>query len=107
MIGATRDPRFGAVVLAGVTITLERLDVLSITAPVDAAGVARFAAAHGNPQARIRRLKEMGSNAYRCAHNPPAPEGMIRQTRTRSLLLQESLWDGTIRPRVSVRRPSP
>jgi beta-galactosidase len=23
---------------------------------------------------RIRRLLEMGSNAYRCAHNPPAPE---------------------------------
>src|SRR5439155_11572791 len=23
---------------------------------------------------RIRRLREMGSNAYRCAHNPPAPE---------------------------------
>ena len=23
---------------------------------------------------RIRRLKEMGCNAYRCAHNPPAPE---------------------------------
>jgi beta-galactosidase len=23
---------------------------------------------------RIRKLKEMGSNAYRCAHNPPAPE---------------------------------
>src|SRR6185312_4323820 len=23
---------------------------------------------------RIKRLKEMGSNAYRCAHNPPTPE---------------------------------
>ena len=23
---------------------------------------------------RIQRLREMGSNAYRCAHNPPAPE---------------------------------
>ena len=23
---------------------------------------------------RVRRLKALGSNAYRCAHNPPTPE---------------------------------
>jgi len=42
---------------------------------------------------RIKRLKEMGSNAYRCSHNPPAPElldacdrlGMIVMDETRHL----------------------
>ena len=42
---------------------------------------------------RIRRLKEMGSNAYRCSHNPPAAElldacdrlGMIVMDETRNL----------------------
>jgi len=43
--------------------------------------------------ARIKRLKEMGSNAYRCSHNPPAAElldacdrlGMIVMDETRHL----------------------
>ncbi len=42
---------------------------------------------------RIRRLKAMGANAYRCAHNPPAPElldacdrlGMMVMDETRNL----------------------
>lgn len=42
---------------------------------------------------RIRRLQSMGSNAYRCSHNPPAPElldacdrlGMIVMDETRHL----------------------
>jgi beta-galactosidase len=42
---------------------------------------------------RVRRLLEMGSNAYRCAHNPPAPElldvcdhlGMLVLDETRHL----------------------
>ena len=42
---------------------------------------------------RIRKLKEMGSNAYRCSHNPPAAElldacdrlGMIVMDETRNL----------------------
>ena len=29
---------------------------------------------------RVRRLKAMGSNGYRCAHNPPAPEFWTRAT---------------------------
>jgi beta-galactosidase len=38
---------------------------------------------------RIRRLKEMGSNAYRCAHNPPAPELLDACDRLGMLVMDE------------------
>ena len=39
---------------------------------------------------RIRRLKEMGANAYRCAHNPPAPELMDICDRLGMLVMAEN-----------------
>jgi len=39
---------------------------------------------------RIRRLKEMGSNAYRCAHNPPAKEFLDACDRLGMLVLDEN-----------------
>ena len=39
---------------------------------------------------RVRRLLEMGSNAYRCAHNPPAPELLDACDRLGMLVLDET-----------------
>lgn len=39
---------------------------------------------------RIRRLKAMGSNAYRCAHNPPAPEFLEACDRLGMLVMDEN-----------------
>ena len=39
---------------------------------------------------RVRRLKEMGCNAYRCAHNPPAPELLDACDRLGMLVMDET-----------------
>ena len=39
---------------------------------------------------RIQRLKEMGSNAYRCAHNPPTPELLDACDRLGMLVMDEN-----------------
>jgi beta-galactosidase len=39
---------------------------------------------------RIRQLKAMGSNAYRCSHNPPAPELLDACDRLGMLVLDEN-----------------
>ncbi len=39
---------------------------------------------------RVRRLKEMGSNAYRAAHNPPAPEFLEACDRLGLLVMDEN-----------------
>ncbi|MBC8011818.1 MAG: glycoside hydrolase family 2 protein, partial [Burkholderiales bacterium] len=39
---------------------------------------------------RVRRLKEMGSNAYRAAHNPPAPELLEACDRLGLLVMDEN-----------------
>lgn len=39
---------------------------------------------------RIRKLKEMGSNAYRCAHNPPASEFLDACDRLGMLVMDEN-----------------
>jgi beta-galactosidase len=39
---------------------------------------------------RIRRLKDMGCNAYRCAHNPPAPELLDACDRLGMLVMDEN-----------------
>ena len=39
---------------------------------------------------RIRRLQEMGCNAYRCSHNPPAPELLEACDRLGMLVMDES-----------------
>lgn len=41
-------------------------------------------------QFRIRRLLAMGSNAYRCAHNPPAPELLDACDRLGMLVMDEN-----------------
>ena len=44
---------------------------------------------------RIRRLKEMGSNAYRCSHNPPTPELLDVCDRLGMLVIDENRLLGT------------
>lgn len=44
---------------------------------------------------RIVRLKEMGSNAYRCSHNPPTPELLDACDRLGMLVLDENRLLGT------------
>jgi len=39
---------------------------------------------------RVRRLREMGSNAYRCAHNPPAMEFLDQCDRQGMLVMDEN-----------------
>jgi beta-galactosidase len=39
---------------------------------------------------RVRKLKEMGSNAYRCAHNPPAKEFLDACDRLGMLVMDEN-----------------
>jgi beta-galactosidase len=47
---------------------------------------------------RIKKLKEMGSNAYRCSHNPPAPEVLEACDRLGMLVMDETrhLGDTTL-----------
>jgi len=44
---------------------------------------------------RIRRLKAMGCNAYRCAHNPPTPELLDACDRLGMLVMDETRPFGT------------
>ena len=44
---------------------------------------------------RIKRLKEMGSNAYRCSHNPPTPELLDVCDRLGMLVIDENRLLGT------------
>jgi beta-galactosidase len=44
---------------------------------------------------RIRRLKEMGCNAYRCAHHPPAPELLDACDRLGMLVIDENRTFGS------------
>ena len=44
---------------------------------------------------RIKQLKAMGSNAYRCAHNPPTPELLDACDRLGMLVIDENRLMGT------------
>lgn len=44
---------------------------------------------------RIRKLKELGSNAYRCSHHPPAPELLAACDRLGMLVIDENRLVGT------------
>ena len=44
---------------------------------------------------RIRKLKEMGGNAYRCAHNPPTPELLDACDRLGMLVMDEHRMMGS------------
>jgi beta-galactosidase len=43
---------------------------------------------------RIKRLKDMGSNAYRCSHNPPTPELLDACDKQGMLVLDENRLQG-------------
>ncbi len=43
---------------------------------------------------RIRCLKGIGANAYRCSHNPPAPELLDACDRLGMLVIDENRWMG-------------
>jgi beta-galactosidase len=44
---------------------------------------------------RVRALQQMGSNAYRCSHNPPAPELLAACDRLGMLVIDENRLMGT------------
>ena len=50
---------------------------------------------------RIRALKAMGSNAYRCSHNPPAPELLEACDRLGMLVINENRLMGTTEQRLN------
>ncbi|MBP8976900.1 MAG: beta-galactosidase, partial [Bacteroidetes bacterium] len=60
----------------------------------DHAGVG-VALSDGLQEYRIRRLKEMGCNAYRCSHNPPTPELLDVCDRLGMLVVDENRLMGT------------
>jgi len=60
----------------------------------DHAGVG-VALPDGLQEYRIRRLKEMGCNAYRCSHNPPTPELLDGCDRLGMLVIDENRLMGT------------
>ncbi|MCC9137554.1 beta-galactosidase GalA [Pontibacter silvestris] len=49
---------------------------------------------------RIRKLKEMGSNAYRCSHHPPTPELLEACDRLGMLVIDENRLMGTSEQRL-------
>ena len=46
----------------------------------------------GIREERMKRLKELGCNAYRCSHNPPAPETLSLCDRLGLLVIDENRW---------------
>jgi beta-galactosidase len=46
---------------------------------------------------RVRRLKELGSNAYRCSHNPPA-EALLDECDRQGLLVMDEHRDFNVSP---------
>ena len=60
----------------------------------DAAGVGS-AMPDGLQEFRIRSLKAMGSNAYRCSHNPPTPELLDACDKLGMLVIDENRLTGT------------
>ena len=60
-------------------------------------GVAIPDALHGF---RIKKMKEMGANAFRCAHNPPAPEALDAADRLGMLVIDETRAPGSTKERL-------
>ncbi len=67
----------------------KHLKILGTADHQDHAGVG-IAVPDGLQEFRIKRLKEMGSNAIRTAHNPPAPELLDACDRVGMLVLDEN-----------------
>ena len=49
---------------------------------------------------RIKKMKEMGANAIRCAHNPPAPEALDAADRLGMLVIDETRAPGSTKERM-------
>ena len=49
---------------------------------------------------RIKKMKEMGANAFRCAHNPPAPEALDAADRLGMLVIDETRAPGSTKERL-------
>lgn len=50
---------------------------------------------------RINKMKEMGANAFRCAHNPPAPEALDAADRLGMLVIDETRAPGSTPERLN------
>jgi len=49
---------------------------------------------------RIKKMKEMGANAFRCAHNPTAPEALDAADRLGMLVIDETRAPGNTKERL-------
>ncbi len=72
----------------------KRLEILGTADHQDHAGVG-IALPDALQEFRVRRLKQMGSNAIRTAHNPPTPELLDACDRLGMLVLDENRLMGT------------
>jgi beta-galactosidase len=71
-----------------------RVEIKGVNTHQDFAGVG-VAVPDSLDDFRIRRLKEFGVNAWRCAHNPPSPEFLDACDRLGMLVLDENRLMGT------------
>jgi beta-galactosidase len=74
---------------AGFFLNGQRVELKGTNNHQDHAGVG-VAVPDALQEFRIARLKEMGSNAYRCSHNPPTPELLDACDRLGMLVLDEN-----------------
>jgi beta-galactosidase len=73
----------------GLHINRRRINVNGLCAHHDHAGVG-IAVPDRVFEYRLERMKEMGCNAYRCAHNPPTPEFLHMCDRMGILVMDET-----------------
>ena len=74
---------------AGFFLNGKRVEIKGTNNHQDHAGVG-VAVPDALQEFRVARLKELGSNAWRCAHNPPAPELLDACDRLGMLVLDEN-----------------
>lgn len=79
---------------AGFFLNDQRVELKGTNNHQDHAGVG-VALPDALQEFRIRRLKEMGSNAYRCSHHPPTPELLDVCDRLGMLVLDENRLMGS------------
>ncbi len=90
---------------AGFFLNGKRVELQGTCNHQDHAGVG-IAIPDGLFRWRVARLKEMGSNAYRCSHNPPAAELLDECDRQGMVVMDESRHLGdTEQPKSSDKTP--
>jgi beta-galactosidase len=72
----------------------QRVELMGVNVHQDHAGVG-VALPDALQEYRIRRLKDFGANAYRCAHHPPTPELLEACDRLGLLVLDENRLMGS------------